>query len=563
MHAVSPLLLAALLDTQLMRWIVWVGLVLLTVALLLLVRTRWGQSKPLTKCVVLSLLAHSLLAIYISTVNIVTSAGGVAQEEGVQVALVDHDASDDEQREAAPWDNFVDPSVEETLEAVPDLSAAAPTESAPELADPRRLTPVEPRKTSTPAKPAPLPAAEDAGPPQIVGGEDAPTSDASAKDVQPIEEPPAEDPKQADLVPPPEPAQPGEVASDGASSDAPDSGAGSDASSQSDRVGADAPPLVPIAARPGSNSSQQEALPEVLKLRTGDHAKVARGLGATQQSEQAVGAALAWLAANQSASGRWEPRQTGAGTALAQDAKQRRGAGQTADTGLTGLALLSFLAAGNTHLNGEYQINVRRGLEFLLGMQEADGNLGASHNVYEKMYCHAMATCAISEAYAMTRDDRLRAAVRRAINYTLNAQDHTTGGWRYRPGDPGDTSQLGWQVMALKSAQLGGFEIPDATRTGIERFLKSVALGPESGLACYQAIRPVPTRSMTAEALVCRQFMDMVDGPAAVTQRPITWCRKCRAWARRTFTTGTMRPWRSIRRRATPGSSGTRPCKPS
>jgi hypothetical protein len=147
-------------------------------------------------------------------------------------------------------------------------------------------------------------------------------------------------------------------------------------------------------------------------------------------------------------------------------------------------------------------------------MQAADGNLGASQNVYEKMYCHAMATCAISEAYAMSRDVRLYNAVKRAIGYTLDAQDRTTGGWRYRPGDAGDTSQLGWQVMALKSAQLAGIEIPSATRSGIERFLQSVSVGGSKGLACYQAVKPVPTRSMTAEAMVCRQFMGQTDQAA-------------------------------------------------
>ena len=65
MLAANTLILAALFDAQLTRWVVWVGLVLLTVALLVLIRTRWGQSQPLSKCVVLSLVAHLLLAIYI------------------------------------------------------------------------------------------------------------------------------------------------------------------------------------------------------------------------------------------------------------------------------------------------------------------------------------------------------------------------------------------------------------------------------------------------------------------------------------------------------------------
>ena len=129
-----------------------------------------------------------------------------------------------------------------------------------------------------------------------------------------------------------------------------------------------------------------------------------------------------------------------------------------------------------------------------------------------------MATCAISEAYAMTRDERLGPPVRRAIGYTLSAQDRITGGWRYHPGDPGDTSQLGWQVMALKSAELAGIEIPQATRDGISRFLKNVATGHSGGLARYQPNRGVPSRSMTAEALVCREFLGLSVSREAVDE---------------------------------------------
>ena len=62
----------------------------------------------------------------------------------------------------------------------------------------------------------------------------------------------------------------------------------------------------------------------------------------------------------------------------------------------------------------------------------------------------------------MTGDVRLREAVQRAVAYTVAAQDPYGGGWRYRAGDPGDTSQLGWQLMSLKSAELAGIPIPDA-----------------------------------------------------------------------------------------------------
>ena len=108
----------------------------------------------------------------------------------------------------------------------------------------------------------------------------------------------------------------------------------------------------------------------------------------------------------------------------------------------------------------------------------------------------------------MTRDARLREPVRRALAYTINAQDPVGGGWRYKPGDKGDTSQLGWQLMAMKSGELAGFPIPEKTRQGIARYLQSVAAGEHGGLASY---RPgeMTTRTMTAEAMVCRQFMGL------------------------------------------------------
>ncbi len=96
----------------------------------------------------------------------------------------------------------------------------------------------------------------------------------------------------------------------------------------------------------------------------------------------------------------------------------------------------------------------------------------------------------------------------RAIAYSVAAQDPVGGGWRYRPGDAGDTSQLGWQLMALKSAELAGLPIPDATRQGIIRYLRSVSSGKYGGRASYRPGEQA-TRSMSAEALVCWQFLGL------------------------------------------------------
>ena len=265
------------------------------------------------------------------------------------------------------------------------------------------------------------------------------------------------------------------------------------------------PPQLPTRAlgRP------DQRLPDLYRLRTSpDRARLAEMHGATPQTEAAVQAALRWFTNSQASDGRWDPRKHEAGREGRIADHDRFGAGSTADTGLTGLATLTFLAAGNTHLEGPHQATTRRALEYLLRAQAPDGNLAGNAAVYEFMYCHAMATIALSEAYGMSKDPRLREPVQRAIAYTLATQDPSGGGWRYRSQEAGDTSQLGWQVMALKSAELAGIRIPSSAWTGVGRFLKSVSSGSYGGYAAYRPNEQV-SRSMTAEALMCRQFLGL------------------------------------------------------
>jgi hypothetical protein len=60
--------------------------------------------------------------------------------------------------------------------------------------------------------------------------------------------------------------------------------------------------------------------------------------------------------------------------------------------------------------------------------------------------------------------------------------------------------------MALKSAELGGMAIPPITWTRADHFLRAVRRGGANGLAAYRPEGP-PTRTMTAEALYCRQLL--------------------------------------------------------
>ena len=489
----STLLLAAGILRQLasirpLYLAIWCGLGALSVLLVLLMRSRWGQSHPLHRCAVLSLLVHLVLACLAMTVRLVVGDGGANSGRAIQVRLVD------------------DPVREVPLEFVtpPPLLAAPPTEQ------PLPEATVSPDDIAQP--PTELPPSNDRAdtqvtvePPPLV--EPAPTaSNEPIEAVEPVITAAETQPVKA----PPESATPlVEVESSVASPEI---------AKLSDRS-PDATDNQPVAentwtdtATTPAESPAVAALPSPYARRSpSERLRWAEQQGGSQQTEAAVAAALKWLAEAQSPNGRWDASQFGAGVEMAVLGQNRGGAGADADTGVSALALLAFLGTGNTHRHGEYRAVVSRGLEFLVGGQTADGNLASRTGVYAQMYCHSMATFALAEALAMTGDPWLEPAVRRAAGYSIRAQHPATGGWRYRVGDTGDTSQLGWQLMALWSAVRAGVDVPPQTWTGAERFLRSVRRGNYGGLASYRPDGPASS-PMTAEAFYCRQLVSEAIG---------------------------------------------------
>ncbi|MEM9411037.1 MAG: prenyltransferase/squalene oxidase repeat-containing protein [Planctomycetota bacterium] len=230
--------------------------------------------------------------------------------------------------------------------------------------------------------------------------------------------------------------------------------------------------------------------------------------GGSQGTEDAVAAGLSWLAKTQSTDGHWEPLEFGAGVESKVFGHDRGGCGAQSQTGITALATLAFLGAGHTHLEGDYKTTVQKALEFLIRQQANNGDFSGNAKLFARMYCHSMSLLAISEALAMTGDQRLQRAVHRGVGFTVQAQDKKGGGWRYQPGDTGDMSQFGWNVMALNIAQLGGVEIQEATNSRMVAFLKSCQTGTAKGLASYRPGEG-PSTTMTAEALVCKLFLNL------------------------------------------------------
>ena len=227
--------------------------------------------------------------------------------------------------------------------------------------------------------------------------------------------------------------------------------------------------------------------------------------GATPASEAAVQAGLKWLAAHQREDGSWSLQHT---HVKCKDACLPDSS-MDCPTAATGLALLCFLGAGHSHTDGEYQEIVQRGIDWLLA-QSRDGDLRTSldHVAPEggsAMYAHGFAAMALCEAYGMTLDRTLTQPCEEAIEFIAESQDPVGGGWRYSPGDPGDTSVVGWQVMALVSARMSGLKVPDKVREGVVRFLQSVHL-PSTGEFGYTG-KGRGTVATTAIGSLCSLYL--------------------------------------------------------
>jgi hypothetical protein len=222
--------------------------------------------------------------------------------------------------------------------------------------------------------------------------------------------------------------------------------------------------------------------------------KALREGGGTTESEAAVARGLKWIVKQQALDGRW---------ALDGAFKDR---GQHNDIAGTAFGLLPLLGAGYTHKAAKnsktnpFEKPLEKGLAFLMKKQDKrTGNFGGN------MYAHSLATIAMCEAYGLSQDPVLRMPSQRAVNFLVTAQ-HSAGGWRYQSGQAGDLSVTGWVVMALKSAQMAGLDVPELTMRKAKFFVDAVTDTKNEGY-CYIGDRNT-TPTMSAVGLLCRQYVE-------------------------------------------------------
>ena len=252
----------------------------------------------------------------------------------------------------------------------------------------------------------------------------------------------------------------------------------------------------------------------------GRRAQAARKFGSTPNTERAVEMGLDYFARHQFPDGHWSLDELPEGIKY-----DDPGLGQMkSDSAATGLALLTYLGAGYTHLDDKHRTVVNRGVDWLVRNQMPNGDLFSKTKgtKYTWLYSHAIAAMALCEAYGMTQDPELREPARKAVDFIVKTQHRTRGGWRYALDTNGvstetDTSVSGWMLMALKSAQMAGLDVPDEALERVGGWLDSARAKRQAGRYIYnphadrskpeQLDGLAPSLAMTSEAMLMRMYL--------------------------------------------------------
>jgi hypothetical protein len=205
--------------------------------------------------------------------------------------------------------------------------------------------------------------------------------------------------------------------------------------------------------------------------------------------ERAIEAGLGWLARHQLPDGSWRVQGVDAACTAAFDHGQPKSAWiDHYDTGTTALGILAFVRAGQS------SAVVTRALDWLRAQQNEQGFFSKKDSF---LYNEALATLALAEHYAATKDAAEAGPAQRAVDFLVRAQRPSPSGkgrwgWRYssrmeieqkfagtelddnarRELFDSDVSVTGWAAAALVVAERAGLEVDPAALAGAAEFVR-------------------------------------------------------------------------------------------
>ncbi len=203
--------------------------------------------------------------------------------------------------------------------------------------------------------------------------------------------------------------------------------------------------------------------------------------------KQSITRGLEFFAKTQNADGSWGDANVSGGTAL---------------------ALMSFMLQGHVPGEGKYGKVTAKAIGFLISVEK---NGYFHHDKDRGMYEHGLALLALSEAWGQSKDPRIRPALKRGVNVTLNAQNHE-GGWRYTPRpSTADTSCSAMQVVALASAREAGIAVPAKTMQRAVEYITACEVRSTGGFT-YQLAAGAPMGGANLARTACSTLALMLSG---------------------------------------------------
>ncbi|MBR1870938.1 MAG: terpene cyclase/mutase family protein [Kiritimatiellae bacterium] len=178
------------------------------------------------------------------------------------------------------------------------------------------------------------------------------------------------------------------------------------------------------------------------------------------RTEAAVQKALWWLASKQNDDGSWKGWAAGSPHSKAAS---------------TGLAILTFLAHGETPGSKDFGPTVEKGIEWLISnMKQRSDGYWTINDAGNEEYGFLIAVYALSEAFAMTKNPNAKTAAANGLRRMIDNQS-PTGGWNYRLAiispSPDDISYGGWCMQAIKAGKLAGIHL-DGMEECIKKAIK-------------------------------------------------------------------------------------------
>lgn len=194
--------------------------------------------------------------------------------------------------------------------------------------------------------------------------------------------------------------------------------------------------------------------------------------------------------------------------------KQNPNTGAIGDLATTSLAVLSFLAHGETPASNEFGDTVLNAIQYLVSAQiKGSSGFETFKGTDGHEYATLIATYALCEAYGMTKNPNVKDVAMRVLTRIVQNQS-PTGGWDYnlrKESVRDDLSFEGWAIQALKAGKLAGLE-PEGMDECIKKAIKCLKTRNFRGGGFNYTANGRPT-GLTATGCLAMQLLGYGDEP--------------------------------------------------